>query len=150
MKRTILTFVILIAACGFVFGQSKDEREIRKMFEMSAAALVKNDMSALSNYYTDDLTFTVADGKTYNKTQFLDFVKNTKRESFNFSDLSVRPFGNTAVVLARPTYPIKFANGQIITVSDRATMTLQKTNGRWQIVATHSTWDNPETGDFRI
>lgn len=277
MKRIFLFLAIFAIATTFVFGQSKGEQEIRKMFEMTAQALVKNDLTALSNYYADDLTFTIADGRMANKTQFLDFVKNSKRESFNFDDLKIRTFGNTAVVnfnrtstnvnpdglkvnsksrdtatlvkngkgwqivalqisneqagnqaggnaeqeirqtlekladaftrrdadaaanywadnhtfigrngamqnkaqriagmktgqprpgafkyedvnirmlgntaavvTARPTYPIKFDNGQIVTVSDRATMTLAKTNGRWQVVATQSTWDNPDTGD---
>ena len=98
MKRIFLFLAIFaFATTTFVFGQSKDEQEIRKLFEMSAQALVKNDIAALSNYYADDLTFTIADGNTYGKPQFLDFVKNTKRESFNFNDLSIRTFGNTAV-----------------------------------------------------
>jgi len=84
MKRITLTLAMIIAATTFVFGQSKEEQEIRKMFEMSADALVKNDVAALSNYYADGLTFTLADGRTINKTQFLDFAKNSKRESFNF------------------------------------------------------------------
>ncbi len=276
MKRTILTLAITLVAATFVFAQAKEEQEIRKMLEMSADALVKNDIAALSNYYADDLTFTIADGRTFNKTQFFDFVKNSKRESFNFDDVRVRTFGNTAVVnftrtstnvnpdgskansqsrdtatlfkngkgwqivalqisneqagnqaggsaeqeirqtldkmadaltrndadamanywadnytfvnqngvmtnkaqrlagmksaqprpgafkyedanirvmgntavvLARPTFPIKFSNGQVITVSNRTTMTFAKNNGRWQLVATQSTWDNPETGD---
>lgn len=271
---------MIITACGLAFGQNyatksgKAEQEIRKTFDMTAQALVKNDLAALSNYYADDLTFTVADGRVANKTQFFEFVKNSKRETFNFSDLQIRTFGNTAVVnftrtstnvsadgaksnsqsrdtatlvkkgkgwqfvalqisnemadtaasaeqeirqtldkladaltrrdadaaanfyadnwtfigrngemtnktqrlagmksgqprpgvfnyedvnirvmgntavvLARPTYPIKFANGNTVTVSDRATMTLAKNNGRWQLVATQSTWDNPDTGD---
>lgn len=284
MKRIFLFLAIFAIATTFVFSQSKDEQEIRKLFAATAVAIAKNDVATLSNYYADDLTFTVADGRTVNKTQFLDFVKNSKRESFNFDDVNVRTFGNTAVVnftrtstnvnpdgakvnsksrdtatlvkngkgwqivalqisnelagnqsgsnsagggsseeqeirqtldkiadaltrrdadamanywadnhtftnrngmitnkaarlaslksgqprpgafkyedvnirllgantavvSARPTYPIKFDNGQTITVNDRATMTMAKMNGRWQIVATHSSWDNPETGD---
>lgn len=275
--------MMILAACGLAFGQNytktsnNTEQEIRKMFELTAQALLKNDTAALSNYYADDLTFTIADGRTINKSQFLEFAKNSKREAFNFSDLQIRSFGdtavvnfnrtstnvspdgtkvnsksrdtatlvkngkgwqfvalqisnemagnqadgnaeqeirqtldkladaltrrdadaaanywadnwtfigrngemanktqrlagmktgqprpgafkyedlnirvlgpNTAVVLARPTYPIKFDNGNIVTVNDRATMTLVKTDGRWQIVATQSTWDNPDTGD---
>ncbi len=69
MKRMILTLAIIaIAATTSVLGQNytktsvSAEQEIRKMFEMTAAALLKNDLAALSNYYADDLTFTLADG----------------------------------------------------------------------------------------
>ena len=60
MKRTILTLTMIILACGFVFGQTKAEQEIRKLFDMTAEALVKNDVTALSNYFAADLTFTIA------------------------------------------------------------------------------------------
>jgi len=135
MKRTITTLAMIIAATTFIFGQSKDEQEIRKMFEMSAEALVKNDIAALSNYYADGLTFTVADGNTYNKTQFLDFVKNSKRESFKSDDLSVRTFGNTAVVVFTRTSTGVNNDGTKTNSKSRDTAMLVKNGGRWQFVA---------------
>ncbi len=135
MKRITLTLAMIIAATTFVFGQSKDEQEIRKMFEMSANALVKNDVAALSNYYADGLTFTLADGRTINKTQFLDFAKNSKRESFNFDDLNIRTFGNTAVVNFNRTSTNVNPDGSKTNSKSRDTATLVKNGKSWQIVA---------------
>lgn len=126
---------MIIAATTFVFGQSKDEQEIRKMFEMSADALLKNDIAALSNYYADDVTFTIADGRVFNKTQFLDFVKNSKRESFKFDDLSVRTFGNAAVVNFNRTSTDVNRDGLKMNSKSRDTAMLAKNGGRWQVVA---------------
>jgi len=136
MKRTIITLAILIAATtSFVFGQSKNEQDIRKMFEMTADALVKNDLAALSNYYADDLTITLADGRTGNKTQFLDFVKNSRRESFNFDDVSVRTFGDTAVVNFNRTSTNVTPDGTKSKSASPDTATLVKNGKGWQIVA---------------
>jgi uncharacterized protein (TIGR02246 family) len=135
MKRIFIFLAMIIAATTFVFGQSKNEQEIRKMFEMTANALVKNDLAALSNYYADDLTMTLADGRTGNKTQFLDFVKNSKRESFNFDDVSVRTFGDTAVVNFNRTSTNITPDGTKSKSKSRDTATLVKNGKGWQIVA---------------
>ncbi|MDQ3749080.1 MAG: nuclear transport factor 2 family protein [Acidobacteriota bacterium] len=135
MKRIFLFLAIFAIATTFVFGQSKDEQEIRKLFAATAEAIAKNDVAALSNYYADDLTFTVADGRTVNKTQFLDFVKNSKRESFDFSDLKIRTFGNTAVVNFTRTSTAVNADGSKSNSQSRDTATLVKNGGGWQIVA---------------
>lgn len=138
MKRTILTLVILIAATTLVFGQSKAEQEIRQTLNTIADALVKSDVAVLSNYYADSYTITNAQGETTGKAQRLELIKNTKRESFSYGDMNIRVFGNTAVVIANPTFTTVGANGQKNNVKDRATITMMKNGGRWQIVAVHS------------
>lgn len=149
MKRTILTLAITLIATTFIFGQSKDEQEIRQTLDKLADALTRRDADAAANYWADNWTFIGRNGAMQNKAQRLADLKSGQPRpgAFKYEDVNVRVMGNTAVVIARPTYPIKFANGQVITVSDRATMTMAKTSGRWQIVATQTTWDNPDTGD---
>ncbi|MBA4124322.1 MAG: nuclear transport factor 2 family protein [Acidobacteria bacterium] len=136
MKRIFLTMAIIVAVTTFVFGQSKDEQEIRKMFAANADALLKSDMNALPDYYADSFTFTAADGTVINKMQFLDFVKNRKRSgSFNFDDLSVRTFGNAAVVNFTRTSTTIDNDDSKINSKSRDTAMLVKTGGRWQYVA---------------
>jgi uncharacterized protein (TIGR02246 family) len=147
MKRTILILAITVIATTFVFSQSKDEQEIRKMLGEVAAALVKKDVAALSNYYADNYSFINQDGTVTNKAQRLEAVKNSRFQSFNYEDLNIRQMGNAAVVILRPTSTVKLENGQTVTRRDRATMMLAKMNGRWQIVAIQTTSDNPPTGD---
>jgi uncharacterized protein (TIGR02246 family) len=150
MKRIFLFLAICLIATTFVFGQSKDEPEIRQTLDKIADALTRNDADAMANYWADNHTFINRNGVITTKTQRLANMKSAQPRpgAFKYEDVSIRMLGNTAaVVTTRPTYPIKFDNGQIVTVSDRATITMAKTNGRWQIVSTHSSWDNPETGD---
>lgn len=150
MKRIFSILAITLIAATFVFGQSKDEQEIRQTLDKIADALTRRDADAMANYWADNHTFIGRNGAMQNKAQRLAGMKNGQPRpgAFKYEDVNIRLLGNTAaVVTARPTYPIKFDNGQIVTVSDRATMTLAKTNGRWQVVATQSTWDNPDTGD---
>jgi len=147
MKRIILTLAITLIAATFVFGQSKDEQEIRKTLGEVAAALVRKDAAVLSNYYADSYSFVNPDGKVTNKAQRLEGAKTSRFETFSYEDLNIRQMGNAAVVVARPTYTVKLENGQTVKGQDRATMTLAKMNGRWQLVAAQTTRDNPETGD---
>jgi uncharacterized protein (TIGR02246 family) len=139
MKRIFLFLAIFAIATTFVFGQSKDEQEIRQTLNTIADALVKNDIATVSNHYADSYTFTNERGETTNKTRRLEGIKNTRRESFSYGEMNIRVFGNTAVAIVNPTFTPIDTNGQKTTVQDRATLTLVKTDGRWQIVAIQTT-----------
>jgi uncharacterized protein (TIGR02246 family) len=149
MKRTIFALAIIFAAAISIFAQSKDEQEIRSTLDKIADALTRNDADAMANYWADNHTFVNRNGMITNKAQRIANLKSAppRPGAFKYEDVSIRVMGDTAIVSARPTYPIKFKNGQVVTVSDRATIVMTKNNARWQIAATHSTWDNPETGD---
>ncbi len=138
MRRTILILMIVMTVSGFVFGQSKAEQEIRQTLNAIADALVKNDTALLANHYADSYTITNAQGETTGRAARLELIKNTKRESFSYGDVNIRVFGSTAVVIASPNFTTIDANGQKTNVKDRATITMMKNGGRWQIVAVHS------------
>lgn len=139
MRRTILILTMIMAAGGFVFGQSKAEQEIRQTLNMIADALVKNDTALLANHYADNYTFTNAQGETTGKAQRLEAIKNSKRERFSYGDVNIRVFGNAAVIIANPTFTAIDASGQKTNVRDRATLTMVKNGNRWQIVAVQTT-----------
>ncbi len=138
MRITILILTMLMTIGGFVFGQSKDEQEIRQTINAIANALVKNDTAVLANHYHDSYAFTNAEGQTTSKAAQLKFLKNTKREAFNYGDTDIRVFGNAAVVIANPSYTAVSANGEKWNAKDRVTITMVKNNGRWQIAAAQS------------
>ena len=136
MKQTVLALAVMLIAATFAFGQqSKDEQEIRKTLETGADALVKNDLAVLSNLLADDLTFITSDGQIFSKTQFLEGIKYTKRESFSNGDVSVRVYGNTAVVVSHPTFTEVRGNGLKTTYKEVSISVLVKKNGRWQLVS---------------
>lgn len=135
MKQTILALAMMLIVATFAFAQSKDEQEIRKTLETGADALVKNDLAVLSNFLADDLTFITSDGQIFSKTQFLDGIKHTKRESFSNGDVSVRIFGNTAVVVSHPTFTEVGGDGLKTNYKEVSISVLVKKNGRWQTVS---------------
>ena len=135
MKQTILALAMMLIAATFAFAQSKDEQEIRKTLEIGADALVKNDLAVLSNLLADDLTFITSDGQIFSKSQFLDGIKHTKRESFGNGDVSVRVYGNTAVVVSHPTFTEVRGNGLKTNYKEVSISVLVKKNGRWQTVS---------------
>ena len=141
MKRAILISMIFVAACNSIFAQSKAEQEVRQTLDAIASALVKSDVAALSNFYDDSYTITNPQGETMNKTERLELIKNSRRESFSYGDANIRVFGNTAIVIASPTYTSVGANGERTNYKDRATITMMKNGGRWQIVAVQSSND---------
>jgi uncharacterized protein (TIGR02246 family) len=128
-------------------GNGGDEQEIRQTLNTIADALAKNDVATLSNHYADNFTFVGSSGEVINKTQRLERAKNSKFQTFTYEDLNVRRMGDAAVVLARPTQTVKLENGETQNLQDRATLTMAKMNGRWQIVAIQTTPHNPSTGN---
>ncbi|MCY7375509.1 MAG: nuclear transport factor 2 family protein [Pyrinomonadaceae bacterium] len=138
MRRTILILTIVTMLSGFVFGQSKAEQEVRQTLDAIAVALVKNDLTVLSNHYADSYTFTNAQGETIGKAERLELIKNSKRELFTYGDMTIRVFGNTAVINSNPTFISIGADGQKTNIKDRNTITMVKDGGRWQIVAVQS------------
>ena len=139
MRRTIFILTMILTVGSFVFGQSKAEQEIRQTLNAIADALVKNDAALLANHYADSYTFTNAQGETTGKAQRLEAIKNSRRESFSYGDMNIRVFGNTAVVIANPTFTAIETSGQKTNVKDRATLTMVKNGSRWQIVAVQTT-----------
>ena len=135
MKQTILALTIMLIAATFAFAQSKDEQKIRQTLEQGADALVKNDLAVLSDILADDLTFIVSAGQILNKTQFLDAIKNTKRESFSNGDLNIRIYDKTAVVISHPTFTEVRSDGSKTKYKEVSVSVLVKRNGRWQIVS---------------
>ncbi len=135
MKQTILALTMMLITATFAFAQSKDEREVRKTLEIGADALVRNDLTVLSNFVADDLTFITSDGQISNKSQFLDAIKTTKRESFSNGEVSVRLYGNTAVVISHPTFTEVRGDGLKTNYKEVSVSVLVKRNGRWQLVS---------------
>jgi ketosteroid isomerase-like protein len=61
-----------------------------------------------------------------------------KYESLSFEDVNVRVYGNTAVAIYRAKVKAR-SKGQDVGGALRVTVTLVKTEGRWQVVAAQAT-----------
>lgn len=164
MKRILVIAVLVTAASSLALGQTTDnkasqninrgqqstnlEREIVRMEREFAVATMRNDMAALDRIMADDYTFTDSSGAVRTKTQvFTDLAQVLaqanvmsvyKIESINPDELKVHVYGDTAVVTGR-TRVKAYTADQSISDQYRFKRVWVKQQGRWQLVANHST-----------
>jgi ketosteroid isomerase-like protein len=81
------------------------EADVKKMIKDVEAALAKNDTDALDKIYAPDYTLVNQDGSVQTRAERLASIKSgdTKYESFSYSDVTVTPYGDTAVASAIAT-----------------------------------------------
>ena len=101
-------------------------------------ALVKGDVTAFGRYIADDWILTWSDGSLVTKPMALADLKEgaLKIESLRFDDVSVRVYGDTAIVtgmvIERSKFREKDTSGK-----RRFTDVFLKRDGSWQAVASH-------------
>ena len=154
MKNIFLFAAIFMAAVTLAFGQKENgnptktvggEQAIRQRLDEFAVALSRNDAALLDGFYADDYTFVNPTGTLLSKEQALTGIKTgeMKFESFVYTDVKVRQYGEAAVVTSRVTVK-GTSRGQDISGEGRATYTLVKINGKWKIAAAQTTLINKQ------
>jgi uncharacterized protein (TIGR02246 family) len=135
MKRFLLIVAMLLST--MVFSQTQNEQAIKKAMEDVSTALKANNADALGALLADDYTFVNPQGALMNKTQRLQSMKSGEVvfESFNYSDVKVREYGNTAIVTTKVNVKLK---GQDPSAAI-ATLVWLKKDGNWQMIASQST-----------
>lgn len=101
------------------------------------AGAVKQDRDALAKYLADDLQYAHAGGQTQDKEQYIAAVMKgpPRYESFAFSDLNVRLYGEVAVLTG-------FVDVKMVGRDSFRVRTLQvytRKGGHWQMAAHQST-----------
>ena len=150
MKRIIPYTVINIALLSFAFGQSAiaqesgsstSEQEVRQAIEKYRTALLRRDIPALEQIWTDDYFFVNASGEMLSKAQRLANLKSgaTTLGSINDEeDLKVRIHQNTAVATSRVTIKGQYS-GQPTSGQYRSIHIWVKGLTGWQLVANQLT-----------
>jgi ketosteroid isomerase-like protein len=116
------------------------EQELVKMENEWARAWQRPDQEALEDLLADDFTLTSerSQGEVAKKRQYIDTtLKLVRGESYSFARLSVRIYGDTAVVNACLQQTATFA-GRDWSGDFLLTDVWTKRNGRWRAVARHS------------
>jgi hypothetical protein len=148
MKPHLMVVVLLLLAFAvpapMMAQGSKAENEVRATIEEFRQANLKGGAEGaaiLEKRLADDYTRITTDGAVYQKAQSLDNLRagKTRYQSFEYSDLKIRIYGNTAVVTA-----IVKTNGATYGVASsptgvRWTQVLVKRDGKWQPVLTQTT-----------
>jgi ketosteroid isomerase-like protein len=149
MKR-IIPFIVNAALVSLAFGQSKiqkesaagsSQQEVREAIEKYRAALLRRDIPALEQIWTDDYFFANAAGETLTKAQRLANLKSgaTTLESINEEEeLKVRVHQNTAVATSRVTIKGQYS-GQPTSGQYRSIHVWLKGPTGWQLVANQLT-----------
>jgi ketosteroid isomerase-like protein len=139
LKRILLLTVILVSACVFAFGQSKDEQGVRRALGEQAAAIRTKNADALNRVWADDYTFVSREGSIYDKAGHIARLKSRPNfASFAFENVRVRLYGNIAV--ANITVMNHWLTGEKF--AEIVTQVLVRKSGRWQVVAAHATLAN--------
>ncbi len=153
MKR-ILSFCFLalaIVVLAFSFGMSSKsaaseqmygnaQDEIKKLEEERNGAILHGDAAAIDRLSSADYTVINEWGQVVTKAQILDGLKSgaVKFESREQSELNIRLYGNTAVLIGRATQK-GTQNGKSMSASVRFSRVYVKEKGKWMAVSTQNT-----------
>ena len=107
-----------------------------------AESLKSRDQQAISRMLADDFIFTAADGKVYDKAQYLASMASVEVESPKLDDLAARVSGTAGVVTGLCTGKTT-TKDQNAVVALRFTNTYIKRAGRWIVLAAHETRISP-------
>ncbi len=155
MKQLATTLFLLIALLLIdvsldTFAQSDDkakadgasvEQLIKKIEEEGRQATLKNDVEATSRLLADDWMNTNANGTVTTKPQLIALLKSSP---FNFisiedDEVLIRGYEGAAVVTGRSVRKRSGQDGKVVAQQFRFTRVYVKRDGRWQVVAAHST-----------
>ena len=138
MKLTLILITLVITLPSLAFGKIRKnevQEELLKLEKEFAQAIIKNDSEAIARILADDWVIIDPDGGIIDRTRFLGVIKSgaLTHEMMESDDVSVRIYGDTAVVMGLTTSKGKFM-GQEFTTRERATDIFVKLHGRWQCV----------------
>jgi ketosteroid isomerase-like protein len=132
---------LLLFAAVLPLSAADPKTDVLAAMESWKQAVLKKDAAALDKLLHPDLTYSHSDGRTQTKADILGAMANT--ESIQFGDLSVRVYGNTALVKGPMEIVSKAADGSTTKLSLSVLQVWLKGPQGWQLVARHSTRLNP-------
>jgi uncharacterized protein YdeI (BOF family) len=150
MKLLILIAVIINISALLAYDQStnKDpenpsgvEAELMQLERDIGDANVKRDKAFFERIEADEFIFTDSSGGITTRTEDVASLDkpagDTKLVSYVVDDMKVRVYGRTAIVIGRVTSTYKRQDKELVSQT-RFTDVFVKRNGRWQLVAGHS------------
>jgi ketosteroid isomerase-like protein len=101
-------------------------------------AMVENDAQAIGRYMADDWVIVGSDGRVGDKAGFLALVRSgaLSHDAMESSELDVRVYGETAIVLARGVSGGQF-QGKPFHELERSSSVFVRVAGEWRCVLTH-------------
>jgi ketosteroid isomerase-like protein len=118
--------------------KTKLEQELMKLEVEWTEAAKNHDKGALGRLLADDFTSVDETGKVINKTQYLAGADDVTIDSYSYDEVSVRAYGNVAIVTARWVLKGSY-KGADISGEYRETDVWLKSGASWQVAASHVT-----------
>jgi len=151
MKRIMIPALLTVAAVSVAFSQTSkpkgddEQRTKQALMQLErdiGKANIDSDYAFFDRVEAEEFIFTDAAGGVTNKKQDLEGLKQTpnpdvKLTAYDVDDMIVRLYDKTAVVTGHVTTK-RLAKGQTMTSQSRFTDVFVWREGRWQIVAGHS------------
>lgn len=107
MKNILCALILLFGALAAVYGQSGDEKTVKKLLELTeviSVASKNNDRAALERLLVAEFFMTLPDGRTFDRKWTIDFWTKADdkitNESFEIADARVVVSADTAIVTA--------------------------------------------------
>jgi ketosteroid isomerase-like protein len=149
MARTLIALTLLLAAS---FSNSlaqqaeppkltKAEEDARKLERQWLDAYEKKDAEAMGRIAAEDFVITFPNGGMQTKPQLMAMIKAPRRASepemrFRTEDVRSRAYGDTVILMGIVVTEYE-RGGKPVIERSRYTDTYVRTNGRWQVVASH-------------
>lgn len=151
MKLVMIIALLTVATVSVAFSQTskpkgdEEERTRQALMQLErdiGKANIDSDYAFFDRVEAEEFVFTDAGGGVTNKKQDLEGLKQTpntdvKLVAYEVDDMNVRLYDKTAVVTGRMTTK-RLVNGQTMISQSRFTDVFVWREGRWQIVAGHS------------
>ena len=149
--KIIITVVVLACAVSLsVLGQTKTkgttdnadaEQQILQLEKEGREATLKNDVEANDRLLADNWININPDGSITTKARLMELLKTSpfKIMSIENDEVTVRVYGEAAVVTGRSTSKRAGQGSEIVTRQVRFTRVYARRQGRWQVVSAQNT-----------
>lgn len=142
-RLTALLFGIFFIANGYANSSESTitKDDVAQLLKNWQVAFATKDTDLLAQVLDDNWVYSGgADGKTSGKKDSITQLQNADYTVTNmeFSDFSVRYYGNIAIVTAKEKLHIKGLDGKVSYVNLRFTDVYRKVNGVTRAISTHS------------
>jgi ketosteroid isomerase-like protein len=145
MKRMLVCFTVVIMALAVQAQMNKNisssvEQSIAAMEQQWVNAVKASNPDGVAPLISDGFISMDSDGTTHNKAQVLAWIKGSKWEISEISDVKVTSFGNTAIATGAWRGNGTQAGGKVVDAHERWVDTWVKTtpDGKWQCIASAS------------
>jgi len=140
MRHLALALLFAVAPAD----ESAQKKELATLDATWNDLRLKPDVAGLDRLLVDDWKLTHSDGRVQNKAEYLDELRSRTRANQTIvnEDVEVRLYGGTGIVTG-VSVQSGVTNGQPFSGRFRFTRVWVKQDGRWRMIASHSSRVEP-------